>query len=96
MSVPDAAKNMNIKVFNLMSRTNETRHIKWHETFECKCRLDASVCKSKQHWNKDKCRFESKELIDKGISDEGFIWNPSNCEKNLWLIVINYAMLENI
>ena len=33
--VPDVAKDLNLKVFNLMSRTNETRHIKWHET--CKC-----------------------------------------------------------
>ena len=33
-------------------------------------------------WNKDKCRCECKELIDKGICDTGFIWNPSNynCE----------------
>ena len=23
---------------------------------------------------------EYKELIDKGICDKGFIWNPSNCE----------------
>ena len=36
-------KNTNVKVFNLMSRTNETRHIKWHKTCKCKCRLDASV-----------------------------------------------------
>ena len=28
MCVPDVVKNMNVKVFNLMSRTNETRHIK--------------------------------------------------------------------
>ena len=41
--VPDAIKDLNVKVFNLMSRTNETRHIKWHETCKCKCRLDASV-----------------------------------------------------
>ena len=47
LHVPDVVKNMNIKVFYLMPRTNETRHIKWHET--CKCRLDASVCKSKQN-----------------------------------------------
>ena len=33
--VPDIVKNLNVKVFNLMSRTNETRHIEWHET--CKC-----------------------------------------------------------
>ena len=29
--VPDVVKNLNVKVFNPMSRTNETRHIKWHE-----------------------------------------------------------------
>ena len=39
---------MNIKVFNLISRTNETRYIKWHETCKCKNRLDASVCNIKQ------------------------------------------------
>ena len=80
MFVPDVVKNLNVKVFNLMSRTNETRHIKWHETCKCKCRLDASVCNNKQRWNDDKCRCECKELIDKPKCDKGFIWNPSNCE----------------
>ena len=60
MCVPDVAKNLNIKVSNLISRTNETRHIKWHETCKCKCRLDASVCNNKQRWNDDKCRCECK------------------------------------
>ena len=73
--VPDAIKNLNVKVFNLMSRTNETRFIEWHEKCKCKCRLDAIVSNNKQGWNNDKCRCEFKELIDKG-----FIWNPSNCE----------------
>ena len=53
--VPDVVKDLNIKVFNLMSRTNETRHTKWHKTCKCKCRLDASVCNNKQRWNDDKC-----------------------------------------
>ena len=78
--VPDVVKNLNAKVFNLMSRTNETRHVKWHETYKCKCRLDTSVCITKQHWNGDKCRCECKELIDKGVCDKGLILNPSNCE----------------
>ena len=42
--VPDNIKNANVKVFNLMSRANEARHIKWHKTCKCKCRLDSSVC----------------------------------------------------
>ena len=61
-----------------MSRTNETRHIKWHKT--CKCTLDASICNNKQRWNDDRCICECKELIDKETCDKGFIWNPSNCE----------------
>ena len=48
MCVPDVVKNLNVKVFNLMSRTNETRRIKRHEAFKCKCRLDASVSSNKQ------------------------------------------------
>ena len=46
--VSDVIKDLNVKVFNLMSRSTETRHIKWHETCKCKCRLDASVCNNKQ------------------------------------------------
>ena len=46
--VPDAVKNINVKVFNIMSRTNETRHIKWHETCKYKCILNAIVCTYKQ------------------------------------------------
>ena len=80
LCVPDVSKNMNIKVFNLISRTNETRYIKWHETCKYKCRLDASVCNNKQRWSEDKCGYQCKELIDKGICDKGCIWNPSNCK----------------
>ena len=63
-----------------MSRTNEARHIKWHETSRCICRLDAIVCNKKQRWNNDKCGCECKESFDKGVCDKGYTWNPSNCE----------------
>ena len=80
LCVPNIIKNINVGVFNLMSFTNQTRHIEWHEGYKCKCRLNASVCNNKQRWNEDKCRCACKEeLIDKGRCDKGFIWNPSNC-----------------
>ena len=59
--VPDVIKDLNVKVFNLMSRTNETRFIKWQETCKCVCRLDGIICNSKQRWNENKCRCECKE-----------------------------------
>ena len=53
-----------------MSKTNERRHIKWHETCKYKCRLDVSLCNNKQRWNDDKCRCEYRELNDKSACDK--------------------------
>ena len=77
---PNVVKNLNVKVLNLISRTNETRLIEWHETCKCEYKFGANVCNNKQCWNKNKCRCECKDLIDKGVCNKGFIWNPSNCE----------------
>ena len=77
---PDVAKNLNVKVFNLMLRTNETKNIKWHETCKKEYRLDAIVCNNKQRWNKNQYRCECKELINKGVCHKKFVWNPSECE----------------
>ena len=30
LCVPDVAKNINVKVFSLMSFSNQTKHIEWH------------------------------------------------------------------
>ena len=80
LCVPDVVKNVNVKVFNLMSRINETRQIIWHETCKCVCRLTEAICNAKQVWNKDKCQCECKEdLINKLVCDKGYLWNPSSC-----------------
>ena len=48
LCVPDIIENINVKVFNMMSRINETKHIALHETCKCICRLSASVCNNRQ------------------------------------------------
>ena len=69
LCVLDTIKNINVKVFNLMSFSNQTKHIEWHETCKCKCRLHATVCNNKQRWNEDKCRCECTEILsDKVIT----------------------------
>ena len=50
--VPNVVKKLNVKIFNLMSRTNETRYIDWHETCKCECKFGTNVCNNKQRWNK--------------------------------------------
>ena len=41
LCIPNVIKNINIKVFNLMSRNNERGHIEWQKTCIFKCRLNA-------------------------------------------------------
>ena len=48
LCVPDIVKNMNIKVFNMLARINETRKITRHETCKCICRFTSAVCNNKQ------------------------------------------------
>ena len=90
--VPDVVKDLYVKVFNLMSRSNETRHMKWHKTCMCKCRLDASVCNSKQRWNSDKCQCECKELLIKVYAIKDMFGILVIVSVN----VINHAILVSI
>ena len=57
-------KNINSKVFDLMSGVNETRFLVQHEPCNCKCELNESVCNSKQKWNHNERWCECKELDD--------------------------------
>ena len=68
-----------VKINRCGGNCNETRHIKWHESCKCICRLDKIICNNKERWNEEKCRCECKELIDNEVCNKGFIWNPSNC-----------------
>ena len=80
LCVPNIVKNMNIKVFNLLARINETRKIIWHETCKCVCRLTSAIYNDRQEWNENKCRCECKEdLVSKLACDKGYMWNPSTC-----------------
>ena len=47
LCVPDVVNNINVKILNIMSIANKTKHIKWHATCKRKCRLDASICNNK-------------------------------------------------
>ena len=74
--VPKIIKNVNMKVYNL----NETRNVLWHESCKCVCRLNSSVCNSKQIWNSDACRCDCNEDFAGIINcTKGYMWNPSTC-----------------
>ena len=76
LCVPDVVKNINLKVFNLMSWSNQTKQIKWNEICKCQCRLNSIICNNNQKGNKDKCRCECS--INKKCGNN--FWNPNSCK----------------
>ena len=81
LCVPNIIKRINMKVYNFLMRLNETRNVLWHESCKCVCRLNSSVCNSKEIWNSDICRCDCNEDFA-GIINciKGCTCNPSTCE----------------
>ena len=92
LCVPNIIKRINMIVYNFLMRLNETRNVLRHESCKCICRLNSSVCNSKQIWNSDTCRCDCNEDFAGIINDcnedfagiinctKGYMWNPSTCE----------------
>ena len=79
--VPKIIKNVNIKVYNFLMRLNETRNVLCHESCKCVCKLNSTVCNSKQIWNSNTCRCDCNEDFAGIINcTKGYMWNPSTCE----------------
>ena len=76
LGVPNVVENINLKVFNSMSWSNQTKKIKWHESCKCECRLNPIFCNNKQKWNNNKCRCEC--LTNKKCGNK--FLNPNSCK----------------
>ena len=87
LCVPNIVKRVNMKVYSFLMRLNETCNVLWHESCKCVCRLNSSVCISKQIWNNDTCRCDCNEDFA-GIMtcNKGNTWNQSTCacECEMW------------
>ena len=87
MCVPNIIKDVNMKVDNFLLRLNETLNVLWHASCKYVCRLNSSVCNSKQIWNSDTCNCDCNEDFA-GIMtcNKGYMWNQSTfaCECDMW------------
>ena len=81
LCVSNISNRINMKVYNFLMRLNETRNVLWHGSCKCVCRLNSSVCNSKQIWNSDTCRCDCNEDFASIINcTKGYTWNASTCE----------------
>ena len=74
--LPDSAKNISVKSFDLLTKKNVFKNISFHKNCKCGYLLDEKVCNNLQKWNKYKCRCECIKIKD---CDIGYSWNVNNC-----------------
>ena len=55
------ARDINIKVFNIIRRINEAKVLIKHISCGCKCKFNTTTCNLNQKWNNDVCHSESKK-----------------------------------
>ena len=55
-------KNINIKVFNMITNKNEAKAITKRISCYCKCKLNITTCNSNKIWINKKCQCQCKNL----------------------------------
>ena len=61
--VPKKTKDINMKVFNIITNKNEVNAIAEHISRDCKCKLNNTTCNSKQKWNNKTCKCECNNYL---------------------------------
>ena len=72
-------KNLNLSVFNMIARTNESQTLIKHISYACKCKFHGRKCNSNQKWNNGKCRCRHKNLKEHYLCKKYYIWNSAAC-----------------
>ena len=59
--ITSKTEGLNLSVFNMITRINESETLTKHISCECKCKFDGRKCNSNQWQNNNKCRYECKK-----------------------------------
>ena len=73
-------KDVNVKIFNLITKLNEIKTFVKHISCDCNWKCGSTTCNSNQKWNNDKCQGDFKKC---GTCKKDFSWKFSTwiCEK---------------
>ena len=82
--VSKETKDINVKVFNMITNKNEAKSMTEHISYDCKCKFNSTVCNSNQKWNNKTCQCECKKFH---MCKKYYSWNPSThiCENSKYL-----------
>ena len=58
--VSSEAKDINVKVFNMIKRIYKSKAMAKHISCNCKCKFNRTTCNSNQKWNNETCHCQCK------------------------------------
>ena len=76
MSISNKTKDINVKVFNIVTRLYEDNTLVKHISCDCKWKINSRRCNLNQKWNYDKCQCECKNYH---TCTKDYSWNRSTC-----------------
>ena len=59
--VPSKTEDVNVKVFNMITRINEAKTLIKHISCDCKCKFNSTTFNSNQKRDNDTCQCECKK-----------------------------------
>ena len=59
--VPNKTKDINVKVFNIITRIYDAKKLVKHIQCDCKCKFNSAICNSNQKWDNNKCQCKCKK-----------------------------------
>ena len=72
--VPKGTKDVNVKVFNMITNKNETKTMRKHISWNFKCKFNSTICNSNQKWNNETCQCKCKHYR---TCNKDYSWNPN-------------------
>ena len=76
--VTNETEDLNLHVFNMTTRINESKTLPKHISCKCQCKFHDRKCNLNQKWNKGKCRCEYK-FPKEHQCEKGYFLNPAKC-----------------
>ena len=74
--VSSKTKDVNVKVFNMITSKTEAKTMLKHISCDCKCKFNSTTCYSNKKWNNETCKCECKSYC---TCKKDYSWNPSPC-----------------
>ena len=72
--VPEEAKDINFKAFNIITKKDGAKAMAKHISCDCKCKFNGTICNPIQKWNNKICQCEYKNFHK---CEKDYSWNPS-------------------